>query len=159
MNRAAENYVRSLPLWSDVVGEDAEETDLLLELGRKAVGYVSEQNWCSRVLEARLGLGVGGIVGVFFVTIEPLGEVDANIWVIVGDLPFAYLVPDASTTAEDALATYCALMEQWIDAVNAGSGLEGVFPIDAPATQPNADALRTRVEFLRREVLKVRQPA
>lgn len=41
------------------------------------------------------------------------------LWVVAGDLPSAYLVTDAAptATATAALAIYCSLMQDWVEAV------------------------------------------
>jgi len=69
--------------------------------------------------------------------------------VVTGNLPSAYFVTEGSETIDGAVDTYCALMEDWVVAVEQGDTTTEVFPVDAPRTQANAEALKTRIAFLR----------
>lgn len=132
------------------------ESARLRRLLERATTYLRSHAWCPEAIAERfLGLGVGEVVAVFlFVLDEPVGGSDDRLWVVVGDLPSAYLVADRAPTPRDALAVYCELMERWCGAVEAGAGLADVFPVAAEATAENASALRSRVGFLRRHLLK-----
>lgn len=74
---------------------------------------------------------------------------DEQLWVVVGDLPSAYLVTDVSPDAIAALGVYCELMEDWANAVLQETPLNEVFPVSARPTVENAHALLTRVKCLR----------
>ena len=148
-----ERYATTLLPIDSAEGDDAEDTKLLRSMGEAAKKYLGAMPWCRRIREAYFGDGVGGVVAVFLFRIEPTSNADEWVWVVTGDLPDAYFVIDRSPTAYDALETYCELMSDWVDAVRSGASLQDVFPVDAPATQEAADALESRVEFLRTEIL------
>lgn len=74
------------------------------------------------------------------------------MWVVVGDLPTAYLVVEPEDSPAQALERYCDLMEQWIASVRDGQ-LSEVFPVSAEPTLENADALEKRIAFLLAEII------
>jgi hypothetical protein len=137
-----------------IEGEDAAETKLLREMATAAHDFISSQEWCERVDQEYLACGIGGVVAVFLVLITPRSEdIDKCLWVIVGDLPYAYIVVDDNPTALDALDAYCSEMESWVEAVDRGDSTEDLIPVNAPATPESARQLGGRLEFLRQKVL------
>jgi len=74
--------------------------------------------------------------------------------VVVGDLPSAHMGVDEDETALEALEKYCNLMDEWIAAVRTLSDLDDVFPVEVAPTQANADALQSRISFLRAEIIQ-----
>ena len=90
-----------------IFGEDEDETRRLLLLHDRAVAYITSFAWSGKVCSIRFGFGVGDIVGVFLVELEPASpKVDRFLWIVVGDLPSAYLVTDVSPNAAAALSAY-----------------------------------------------------
>lgn len=141
--------------FDSIEGEDERDTALLRNMAGEAIGYITSFPWCPRVEQIRLGLGVGGVVAVFRVEFSDRiqGTGDKALWVIVGDLPSAYLVVNEGDLPINALSTYCDLMRDWANAVIAGGDRANVFPVDANPTRQNANDLQSRIEFLRREIL------
>ncbi|MHC4957504.1 MAG: hypothetical protein ACYTGN_03950 [Planctomycetota bacterium] len=138
----------------DMRGEDEQETAALQALAAEARTYLLGSEWCEGTTQEFLGLGIGGVVGVFCFEIVPAApEVDEWLWVVVGDLPPAYLVTDNAPTALEALRVYCGLMLDWVDAVRAGADLAAVFPVDVAATEEHAALLEQRVQFIVDEVI------
>lgn len=139
---------------NEIVGEDQEETDLLKGHLSEAVEYVSGQKWCSEIVKSYLGIGVGGVVGVFLFQIrsdDP--EVDDYVWAIVGDIPPLYLTMEDCPNPACALDGYIGALEQWAEAAIEQKTMEGLPPVSAPATVENGRSLKKRLEFLEREVL------
>jgi len=130
---------------------DPEEAGLLRGLAVQALDYIQGFGWGPPLRQVLLARGVGGMFGLFLVRFtEPAGGVDDELWVVSGDdLPPAYFVIDDAATPEAAVATYCALMNDWIEAVLTGGDLDGVFPVDAEPTQENAESLLARLAFIR----------
>ena len=122
---------------------------------QEAKQYISSFDWAPPIAEVHMRIGAGGALAVFLVTfVRGIGpERDKHLWVIVGDLPSAYLVVDRASDAVAALSIYCELMEEWADAVLGGSSLDDVFPVDAPATRENAGMLLSRVGFIREKII------
>jgi hypothetical protein len=137
-----------------IEGEDGTDTKLLREMAADAHDFISSQQWCERIDHQYLAYGIGGVVAVFLVVITPRSEdIDKCLWVIVGDLPPAYIVTDDNPTARDALDAYCCEMESWVEAVDGGANVEDLIPVDAPATRESARQLEGRLGFLRQKVL------
>jgi hypothetical protein len=107
-----------------------------------------------------LAHGVGGVLAVFFVEFpRKIKGTDDKLWIVVGDLPSAYLVVEPDDSGADALERYCGLMEDWIAAVRDGADLNNVYPVTAEPTRENADSLERRVAFLLAEIIpRMAQP-
>ena len=75
------------------------------------------------------------------------------LWVVVGDLPPAYLVCDGNPTWLEALEGYVFEMERWVAAVRNGGSFEDVIPVRAARTLEHADKLAGRLRFIRDEIL------
>jgi hypothetical protein len=86
----------------DVSGGDEQDTNLLRAMSKDAKRYISSFPWCGTVLSSYFGAGVGGIFAVFLFHIRPgRAEIDPWIWVVVGDIPPAYLpVADCQSPTE-----------------------------------------------------------
>lgn len=137
-----------------VSGEDGTDTSLLRQMSEEAKTYLLSFEWCKAIRKQWFGWGVGGIAAVFLIEFDPATpDVDEILWVIVGDLPPAYLVIDESPTPLVALKTYVDLMQQWVDAVRAGESIEDCIPVNNAPTRESADALEMRLTFLRRKFL------
>ncbi len=137
-----------------IEGESDVDTKLLREMAAEAHIFILEHEWCELVDRQYLAYGVGGVVAVFLVQITPRSEdVDTFLWVIVGDLPPAYIVVDDNPTAADALDGYCSEMEAWVEAAERGEDVEDLIPVNAPPTRDNAAQLGGRLEFLKSKIL------
>src|SRR5262249_27562849 len=110
--------------------------------------------WCKSVEESFAGIAIPGVVGVFLFRIEPVqSEVDSWLWVVVGDLPPAYLVVDDAPNPPCALKAYIDEMQRWVDAVKAGGSLEDVIPVNVTPTIEHARMLEQRLRFLAEEIV------
>lgn len=136
-----------------MTGEDDEETEQLRVMLQEARAYLLSFQWCLGISREFFGLGIGGVACVFLFELKAPSGVDNVLWVVVGDLPSAYLVADQADNPCAALRVYCGLMEEWVLAVRLGRSLSGVFPVTAPATEQNARLLEKKIAFLRNEVL------
>ena len=137
-----------------IMGEDLEDTNLLKTMAVAARAFISAQKWCERVDSLYFAYGVGGVVAIFLVQITPRFEdVDSCLWVIVGDLPPAYIVVDENPTAANALEGYLDEMTKWVEAVEQGQSVEDLIPVNTPPTPAWAEQLRGRLEVLRSKIL------
>jgi hypothetical protein len=142
-----------LPL-AELVGEDAEETKGFEELARQARELISSFEWCAGVQEVYSGIVVAGVIGVFLVRILPARpDIDEWLWVIVGDVPPAYLVTDEASSPGEALVVYVDLMRQWVAAVNVGQPVTDLVPVNAAPMKEFAAMLDSRLRFLLERVL------
>jgi hypothetical protein len=134
-------------------GDDEEDTSLLRIMASEAQEFLKSFSWCRSIREAYFGNGCGGVVALFFFRIESSkADVDEWLWVVVGDLPPAYLVIDVSETPSQALESYIDEMSKWMKLAKQGRSSRKVIPVNAPATPEYAEALEGRLKFLR-EVL------
>jgi hypothetical protein len=134
---------------------DIEETKAILTLYEKAKEYLESFSWCKSILNCWFDKDfcIYDKIGVFLFEINPINEeVDDYIWIIVGDLPSVYL--DKSVlTPNDALITYCDLMEDWTNCILNDSDISECYPVLAEPTKKYADLLNKRIEFIRREII------
>jgi hypothetical protein len=93
-------------------------------------------------------------LGIFLVELDLRGrDIDQYIWVVVGDLPPAYLSSVYAKSPWDALDGYLGEMKAWADAVENGESTDDLIPVNAAPTPENVQSLRNRLEFLAREIL------
>jgi hypothetical protein len=146
--------VRKMRPVDSIEGDSVVDTNLLREMAKKAHEFRREQEWCERIDHEYLAYGVGGVVAVFLFQITPSSEdVDSCLWVVVGDLPPAFLVVDDNSTVADALDGYCSEMEAWVEAAETGESVDDLIPVNAPPTPANVEQLKGRLRFLRTEIL------
>ena len=141
--------------FSDITGDDADDTRLLREMAEEARRYITSHSWCPPQKDLFLACGVGGVIALFLVdfTEKIGGSPDDSLWLVVGDLPSAYFVTENATNPRAALETYCYLMDDWITAVLDKGDLDEVYPVEAEPSEQNARELESRLMFLRAEII------
>jgi len=123
-------------------------------LADEARRFLSGFRWCGKITELSLGYAIAGVLGVFRAEIAPVEEgVDSVLWVIVGDLPPAYLTVDPDADWQAVLEAYVREMDLWVHAVQRGESLDEVIPVNVPPTIENASLLASRLHFLRTRLL------
>ena len=124
-------------------------------LAVEAEEFVTSQCWCRKVTGVRLAWAATGVLGVFQVDLAPAQPgVDSTLWVVVGDVPPAYLVLDESPTWREALRGYVAEMLQWVHAVKHGLPLDDVIPVEAEPSLEHAEMLAGRLAFIETEIIE-----
>jgi hypothetical protein len=135
-------------------GEDPEDTRLLGSMALDAENYLRSFSWCESIEGRYFGAGIGGVVGIFLFGIVPAHpDIDEWLWVVVGDLPSAYLVADDCKVPSEVLATYIELMRRWTTLAKSGRTSPEVIPVNVPATPEWAKELEGRLDFLEDDVL------
>jgi hypothetical protein len=140
----------------DSLGDgDEEEARELKKLYEEARRYIGSFRWSGEIKRVLFGLGIGGVVGVFLVELAPAAppDVDSILWVVVGDLPPAYLSVDEAPEPDLALEAYILQMRRWVEAVKAGTEVTDLIPVNAPPTLENATDLERRLNLLETEIL------
>src|SRR5574344_1622754 len=85
----------------------SKERGSIYSFSKEAQHFLEEKKWCSKIEKGYLGIGVDGILGVFKFYILPTEkDIDSELWVVVGDIPPAYLVTDRAPDAVSALMVY-----------------------------------------------------
>jgi hypothetical protein len=134
--------------------EDPEGAAMLVDMAADARAYIEGFEWCPPIRRFTLGYGIGGVLALFRAEFEHAIEgTDRELWVVAGDLPSAYFVYEGNEDPREALEQYCLLMEDWAMKVRDGESIEEAFPVEAPATAPNAQDLLSRVAFIRAEII------
>jgi hypothetical protein len=147
MNRA--DLTTVVPL-AEMQGENEEETRGLSLMFEEARAFLSAFTWCAHIRESYFGFGYAGIVAVFLFRISPVRpDIDEWLWVVVGDIPPAYLVTEGNLTPDLAVDAYIYEMTRWVKAAKEGGSVEGLIPVNVPPTQENAEALEGRLGALR----------
>jgi hypothetical protein len=137
-----------------MIGEDEEETEQFRSLYEKSKKYIETFRWHGEIKNVYFGLGVADIVGVFLFELIPASKtVDTWLWVVVGDIPPAYLVVDDAPNPASALDSYVAEMSKWVDAVNSGNSVDKCIPVNAAPSIENAADLEKRLRFIDTEIL------
>jgi hypothetical protein len=144
---------------SERIGDDDQETQDLMALARKATDFLSSFRWVRSIKATYQGISIAGVFGVFLFDIEPSeAGVDEWLWVVVGDVPSAYLVADDAPNPAKALRVYLDEMQRWVDAAQAGKPVVDLIPVNVPPTKEAAVQLQSRLVFLRDKVLSEYAP-
>ncbi len=129
-------------------------TDDLLERLKEAKTFLSSFRWVVTIDQVYVGDHFEGIIGIFLFKITPrLFDVDDFVWVIVGDLPSAYIAVSDCPNPAAALDGYLGELEDWVAAVLNGEPTDKLMPVDVPANRENALALKSRLQFLDERIL------
>lgn len=140
--------------WSEYFSAQQEDAGEMRSMYLEARGFLEFYDWCSEIRESYVGIIYPGIVAVFLFQIIPArDDVDEWVWVIVGDLPAAYLTVDECPNPAAALDGYVGAMREWVEATQKGNSVAGLIPVDVPATKENGDFLKSRLDFLDERIL------
>lgn len=131
-----------------------ENVDEFITLANEAERFLKSQKWCKNILRGMFDRGWCHIIGVFYFSIEPTDKHIPNaIWVIVGDLPSAYIDVEDNPNGACAIDAYVMEIQKWIDYVIEGKPVEDLIPIRAPKTKEYAKILQSRIDVVKNEIL------
>jgi hypothetical protein len=146
---AGERIAAELVPTGRISGDDETDTALLREMAEDAKRYITSFSWCEAVHDSYFGGGFGGIFAIFFFHIRPgRSDVDPWIWVIVGDIPAAYLPLSDSESPAEAFRTYMHGMSKWVELARkgiTGTYEQGVPPVNVPATPEWAEKVNQKL--------------
>jgi hypothetical protein len=127
------------------------------ELTTAATQFLSSQSWCGQVLQVTPVFAITGVVGVYRASLIPSQpNADIMVWLVVGDLPPAYIAHEPGDSWQDALIGYVTEMERWVDVVRNGEMPgDDIIPVNVPATAAFADRLASRLAFIRARFIDV----
>jgi hypothetical protein len=116
--------------------------------------FITFYDWVSFVKAEFLGAGIEGVLYVFLFEIIPTRlNVDSWVWVIVGDLPRAYITCEDAKNPYEAIDAYIGAMEEWVEAAQSGRSVASLIPVSLPATLDNAAMLERRLKFIDEQIL------
>ena len=102
--------------------------------------------WHNGVVADYFGGGVSGLGAAFvFEIVSSRAKIDKFIWVVAGDVPFAYFVTDNAPNWVCAFKVYSRLAQDWIDADAASREAEEVFPFLKTANPVSSDGEMRRI--------------
>lgn len=78
---------------------------------------------------------------------------DSWVWVIVGDVPPAYITCEDAKNPYEALDAYMGAMEEWVRAAQTGESVADLIPVNVPATPANAAMLDRRPKLIDEQIL------
>lgn len=123
-------------------------------IAQAARDFLLFYNWCGEILQEYVGAHYPGIISMFLFKISPTrSDVDDWVWIIVGDLPPAYLTCDLCPDPTGALEGYIGEMQAWVEAAEHGNSVADLIPVNVPATPERAHLLRSRLRFLYHRIL------
>lgn len=132
-----------------IVGDDDTDTALLRKMATDADGFIRSFPWCASVQDSFFGDGIGGIFAVFFFHIRPSrSDVDSWIWIMVGDIPPAYLPLTDCDSPAAAFRTYMRGMSKWVELARkgrTGNATDGVPPLNIPSTPEWAERVNQKL--------------
>ena len=136
-----------------MTGDDAQDTALLRRMSQDAEAYLRSFPWCKTVSGSFFGGGVGGIIAIFLFNIRPARPAMGSwIWIIVGDIPSAYLPLEDAASPAEVFESYLGGMSKWVALARegrSGTADEGIPPVNLPATLESAEKLEQRLHSLR----------
>lgn len=141
--------------WSKYCDTNEQENlEEISSLYQEASAFLEHYTWCLEIKESFVGMFYPGIVAIFLFKITPSRpEVDEWIWVLVGDIPPAYLTIEECPNPACALDGYIGAMQEWVEAVNSDQSVAKLIPVNVPATKEYAEALASRLNFLNERIL------
>lgn len=147
---------RLVPI-AKIAGDDDEDTALLRKLAEEARTYIASFSWCKQIDDGWCAGGVGGIFAVFLFHIRPCrAEVDPWMWVVVGDIPSAYLPISDASSPREVFETYIDGMRRWVKAAQnddkKAATATDVPPVNVPPTPEWAGKLKARLDTLEQVV-------
>jgi hypothetical protein len=141
---------------SEMRGEDDDETRRLRDMEARAREFISSFDWCDGIRDFYFGDGIGDVFAVFFARIRPARpSVDEHLWIVVGDIPSAYLVADDCPTPRAAVEGYIWEMRKWVALAKEGKSSRDVIPVIVPATPEWAETLKSRLDALEKKIMPI----
>jgi hypothetical protein len=129
-------------------------TEAFKQAHLRARRYLLSFGWVSEIEQEYLGTCIDNIIYIFLFKIRPTRDgAESWFWVVVGDLPSAYLNFEGGKTPFDALCGYLAEMQAWVEAARKGESVAELIPVNVPPTPKYVDMLAHRLEFLARRIL------
>ncbi|MHB8636394.1 MAG: hypothetical protein ACYC96_07970 [Fimbriimonadaceae bacterium] len=144
-------------------------------LQRLAVDFLCRQGWCSSVRVCVEILVANGFFNLYWADFEPCGGATSPVWIIVGNLPPAFIFADADPEGDSGsysdrendlriygvLQTYASTLEEWVAAVERGeTDLTPYPPImyrngtrELDVTPETVNMVRDKIRVLRSMVL------
>ena len=144
----------------EIPGSELEEKEELSALAAEAADFLlAHSNWCKGVKRGWFDRGFSK-VAVFYFDIEPAHGADPSVWVIVGDLPPAFIDWRTCPNGAAALDRYVRAMVAWCAVVKKGESTSNLVPVlrrgslkPIDETPAIAEMLENRMRFIDEKLL------
>jgi hypothetical protein len=146
----------SYPIPLKKIKPSLEFYDEVIKMNLEAEEYINGFKWCKQIKEAHLYYNLGSTLCVFLFNIyniQSTDEADNVLWIIVGDLPSMYLDTYNIKSLKEALENYAELGGEWADNIITKKSVKDCFPFDEKPSLKLAKLLKSRVEFIRSNLL------
>lgn len=143
-----------IPEFDNVNSLDTSEEDIeVYNLSQEAKKYLISHSWCDGIEEGWLVAGWGYIYAIFLFKIKPaFSNVDDYVWIVVGDIPPAYIDIESARNPKEVVECYISIMSDWVECVQNGDSVEDCYPVEVPATKEYADMLSNRLKIIEEEI-------
>jgi hypothetical protein len=121
----------------------------------EARGFVLGHRWVRSFRSVYVALDIESVLSIFLFCLDDRDQgVDPYLWVLVGDIPPAYISAAVAADAVEALDAYVGAMQEWVRAVREGRDVNGLIPVNTVASRQAADSLETRLNFIDKYIFK-----
>lgn len=145
--KEVEELISTLENIEDIFPENEVELSVLI---LKAKNYLAMQKWSNEILSGWLSMYWEGVLAVFIFKISPLNsDIDDYVWIVVGDLPTAYIDVESAKNTKDVLECYVFIMSDWVENLLAGNSLEESYPVEVPPTKKYGEMLKGRLDIIK----------
>jgi hypothetical protein len=133
---------------AEISDADPEEAKLLRARAEEARRFLQSFKWCKNIRQQWFAGGFSHVAAFFFEIDNGQYPADGNLWVVVGDLPAAYLVVDVIPNYKEALLVYTYEMRRWVDEVKHRRSVKDCIPVRVEPTMEYALLLESRLDFI-----------
>lgn len=148
---------RNLIPIAELASASIEHVHEVIELSERAKEYLRSMPWCGKIVNGWLGEAWGYIVGVFYFQLVPSRSgAPQFVWIVVGDVPPAYISDEYASNSIEVIEGYAAEMQGWVDRVLEGRSIDStVIPVNVPPEKQWAERLGARLNLIRRDILGI----
>ena len=140
-------------LVGDLVKSQPDDSEFI-ELAEEAASFLKNHKWCKEIEKQWLAADWENLLAVFFFKIVPnSADADDYVWVVVGDLPPAYIDIESSDNEIETVRVYTKLMDDWVQHVKKGQPTDDCYPINVPPENEYAEMLAIRIRLIRENIL------
>lgn len=115
----------------------------------EAAEFLASHSWFVRVTKSHLVLELTPMLSLVRAEVEVKSSATAEMWVIIGDLPPAYIDRGICRTPLDAFMGYVGELEAWADAATQGQSLSEYMPVCYRASSKELPVTRDIIERIR----------
>lgn len=132
---------------------------VLEEAATNAIKFIEMHEWCHHVERCYFDRGFDHC-RVFFVIIQPLKNADESMFVIVGDLPPAYISSPDCVNGAQALDGYVGELQRWVKQFRETGSVTNCIPVlssetfeELTPTDELARMIESRCAFIDERIL------